>query len=156
MTTYRTEIRVSGGFYTIRAIFHDDRLALEYHSSYMGTEPKDFLVDSSYENLSSYHGWMRILSIKNKENRELYSWEKDEFRSEGGFGIVFEYFIFPEPQIHLINDVVMEQMRSMGSVSHNPTFSLLVMGFGSYDETHAEYRELLNALEIGKLSKVDD
>ena len=155
MTTYHTEIRVSGGFYTIKAIFDDGRLAVEYHSSYMGTGLKDFLVDCSYENLSSYHGWMRVLTIKNNENRELYSWAEDESKSEGGFGIVFEYFIFPQPQIHLINDVVMEQMRSMGSVSHNPTFSLLVMGFGSYDETHAEYRELLNALEISKLSKVE-
>jgi hypothetical protein len=157
MTTYRTEIRASGGFHTINLTFEDNgRATLEYHSASMGIDPKYFFGECSYENLSPYHGWLRLLSVRDGENRMLYSWAEDEFRGEGGVGIIFEYFRFPEPQRHFINDVVMEEMRAMASVSHNPMFSLLVLGFDSYDATNEKYRELLDALETSKFAKVDN
>src|SRR5512134_1320320 len=132
MTTYHTEMRVSGGFYTIKIIFNADRLMMEYYSIYMGTDPKDFLIECSYENFSPDHGWLRVLSIKDKEGQLLYSWAEEESSSKGSIGILFEYFIFPQSKIHLINDLLMEEMRSMGSVSHNPTFDLLILGFETY------------------------
>ncbi len=155
-TTYQTEIRVSGGFYTIKAAFNHDRLSLEYHSSYIGGEIKDFMVECSYEKFSSYHGWIRILSIKDKSEQVLYSWEEDEDKKEGGIGILFEYFLFSESQVHLINDIVVEEMRSMSSASCNPKFELLIMGFRCYTFTDAKYRELLHALENSKFAKIED
>jgi len=156
MDTYQTEIRVSGGFYTVKAAFDIDHLSLEYHSSYMGSEPKDFIVECSYEKFSPSHGWIRVSNIKDKSNRVLYSWDEDEDKNEGGTGILFEYFLFSEPQVHLINDIVVQEMRSMGSASCNPKFELLIMGFECYKLTNAEYRELLNALENSKFAKTED
>ena len=156
MATYQTEIRVSGGFHTIKAVFNNDRLFLEYHSSHMGGETKDFLVECSCEKFSPEHGWIRFLNIKDKSNQLLYAWEEDEEKRQDDVGILFEYFLFSEPQIHLINDIIVQEMVSMGSASCNPKFNLLIMGFESYKFTDAEYRVLLNALENSKFAKVED
>jgi hypothetical protein len=155
MDTYQTEIKVSAGFYTIQAVFNVDRLFLEYHSSYMGSEPKDFMVECSYEKISASHGWMRIFNIKDKMDQVLYSWDEDRDNKGNTSGILFEYFLFPDSQIHLINDIVVQEMRSMGSASCNPVFDLLILGFECYKFASPEYQELIEALENSKFAKVE-